>query len=210
MSERIAVFLVEDHAFTRDGLRAAINRQEDLRVVGEARSGEEALEGLARQAADVVVMDIGLPGIDGIEATRRIKEAHTNLRVVMLTAHHLSTEILAAFASGADAYCLKDSDPSSLLLAIRAAGLGSTYLDPEVAEVALRRAAPAEAPAAELTPREVEVLRAIADGLGNKAIAERLDVSLGTVKKHVQEILAKLAVADRTQAAVKALRQGIL
>ncbi len=210
MSERIAVFLVEDHAFTRDGLRVAINRQDDLRVVGEARSGEEALEVLAGRDADVVVMDIGLPGIDGIEATRRVKEAHPGMRVVMLTAHHLSTEILAAFASGADAFCLKDSDPSSLLLAIRAAGLGSTYLDPEVAEVALRRAAPVEDAASELTEREIEVLRAIADGLGNKAIAERLAVSLGTVKKHVQEILAKLAAADRTQAAVKALRQGIL
>ena len=210
MSERIAVFLVEDHAFTRDGLRVAINRQDDLRVVGEARSGEEALEVLAGRDADVVVMDIGLPGIDGIEATRRVKEAHPGMRVVMLTAHHLSTEILAAFASGADAFCLKDSDPSSLLLAIRAAGLGSTYLDPEVAEVALRRAVPVEDAASELTEREIEVLRAIADGLGNKAIAERLAVSLGTVKKHVQEILAKLAAADRTQAAVKALRQGIL
>lgn len=204
------VYLVEDHGFTRDGLRVAINREPGLQVIGEARSGEEALEQLASAGPDVVVMDIGLPGMDGIEATQRVKAADPDVRVVMLTAHRLSDEVLAAMASGADAFCLKASDPASLLLAIRAAAMGATYLDPEVAEVVLGRIAQPSGCAALLTERELEVLRAIADGLSNKIIGDRLDMSVGTVKKHVQDILEKLAASDRTQAAVKALRQGLL
>lgn len=211
------VFLVEDHAFTRDGLRVAINRDPGLRVIGEARSGEEALEMLGKPETvqpDVVVMDIGLPGIDGIEATRRLKAAHENVRVVMLTVHQLEQEVLAALASGADAYCLKTTDPSSLLIAIRAAALGSAYLDPQIAHLVLGRVTPSAQHPDEgetnLSPRELEVLRLIADGLGNKEIAERLEISLSTVKTHVQEILERLRVSDRTQAAVKALRRGLL
>ncbi|HKI57741.1 MAG TPA: response regulator transcription factor [Trueperaceae bacterium] len=204
------VYLVEDHGFTRDGLRVAIGREADLEVVGEARSGEEALEQLASARPDVVVMDIGLPGMDGIEATQRVKASQPGMRVVMLTAHRLSNEVLAAMASGADAFCLKASDPASLLLAIRAAAMGSTYLDPEVAEVVLSRMAQPAEPGTNLTERELEVLRAVADGLSNREIAERLEVSVGTVKKHVQDILERLAASDRTQAAVKALRQGLL
>jgi two-component system, NarL family, response regulator LiaR len=204
------VFLVEDHAFTRDGLRVAINRAPGLRVIGEARSGEEALEQYALHLADVVVMDIGLPGIDGIEATRRLKAAHPNARVVMLTVHQLEQEVLAALASGADAYCLKTTDPSSLLIAIRAAALGSAYLDPQIAHLVLGRVALPDLEDSPLSPRELEVLRLIADGLGNKEIGERLEISLSTVKTHVQEILERLSASDRTQAAVKALRRGLL
>ena len=201
------VFLVEDHAFTRDGLRVAINRDPELKVVGEARSGEEVLEHLLT-TVQVVVMDIGLPGIDGIEATRRIKARWPELRVVMLTAHRLSTEVLASLASGADAYCLKETDPSSLLLAIRAAAMGSTYLDPQIAHLVLERIP--KGVSVELSPKEMEVLGLIAEGQSNKEIAETLGVSVGTVKLHVQEILSKLSASDRTQAAVKALRQGLI
>jgi DNA-binding NarL/FixJ family response regulator len=204
------VFLVEDHAFTRDGLRAAINRDPALRVTGEARSGEEALERYAAQPADVIVMDIGLPGMDGIEATRRLKAAHPGARVVMLTVHQLEQEVLAALASGADAYCLKTTDPQGVLLAIRAAAMGSAYLDPAVAHLVLGRISPPDAQDASLSPRELEVLRLVADGLNNKEIAEKLEISLSTVKTHVQDILERLSVSDRTQAAVKALRKGLL
>ena len=207
---RINVFLVEDHAFTRDGLRVSINRTDDLRVVGEARSGEEALELLPQTDADVVVMDIGLPGIDGVEATKRVKASLPELRVVMLTAHRLEDEIFASLASGADAYCLKSTDPQSLILAIRGAALGSTYLDPQVAHVVL---ACIDVPVKvnnPLSPRELEVLAHIAEGNSNRQIAESLNVSVATVKTHVQEILLKLSATDRTQAAVKALRQGLL
>jgi two-component system, NarL family, response regulator LiaR len=204
------VFLVEDHAFTRDGLRVAIGREPELEVIGEARSGEEALETLESIQADVVVVDIGLPGIDGIEACRRLKQTQPNVRVVMLTAHQLEAQVLAALASGAEAYCLKSTDPAGLILAIRAAVLGSAYLDPQIAHVVLGRITMPDPEGSVLSPRELEVLRLIADGLGNKQIADRLEISLSTVKTHIEDILARLKVSDRTQAAVKALRQGLL
>ena len=202
------VFLVEDHAFTRDGLRTAINRDVGLEVVGEARSGEEALELLPKTKTQIVVMDIGLPGMDGIEVTKQIKQRFPNLRVVMLTAHQLASEVFASLASGADAYCLKSTDPASLLVAIQAAALGSTYLDPQIAHLVLGQITLPESNP--LTPRETEVLRLIADGLSNKQVAERLDISVATIKTHVEDILKKLSATDRTQAAVKALRQGFI
>ncbi|MGY2893768.1 response regulator [Deinococcus sp. UYEF24] len=217
----IRVLLIEDHAFTRDGLRVAINFEPDLQVVGEARSGEEGLELLTRIQTDVVVLDIGLPGIDGIETAIRIRAlpsmagqpdlTHTGLpRIVMLTAHNLQAEVLAAMSSGANAYCLKSADPELLLAAIRAAAVGSAYLDPQIAHHVLGAIRTPEAASSPLTPRETEVLRLIADGQGNKEIAKSLTISVSTVKFHVQDILEKLSASDRTQAAVKALRQGLL
>ncbi len=207
---KIKVFLVEDHSFTRDGLRAAINFQNDLEVVGEARSGEEALELLVGHPSDVVVLDIGLPGIDGIETARRIKALEPRMRMVMLTAHQLREEVFAALASGADAYCLKSGDPTLLMLAIRAAAAGSAYLDPQIAHLVLERVSQTPEPETHLTPRELEVLRGIAEGWGNKEIAAVLGVSVSTVKSHVQDLLEKFSASDRTHAAVKALRQGLL
>lgn len=210
--QKIGVFIVEDHAFTRDGLRVSINRSEDLQVVGEARSGEEALEKLQNVdlANSVIVMDIGLPGMDGIEATKKVKGLFPELRVVMLTAHKLEDEILASLASGADAYCLKSTDPQSLILAIRGAAIGSTYLDPQVAHVVLACIDVPNEIENPLSSRELEVLQHVAEGKSNRQIAESLSISVATVKTHVQEILIKLSATDRTQAAVKALRQGLL
>ena len=207
--EKTRILLVEDHVFTRDGLRASLNLQPDLHVTLEARSGEEALELLAHHAVDVAVVDIGLPGMDGIETAAQIKRRWPHTRIVMLTAHNLREEVFASLASGADAYCLKSDRPALLLLGIRSAAAGSAYLDPQVAHHVLGgvRAPEGGSP---LTPRELDVLRLIADGQGNKEIAAALDVSVGTVKLHVQEILVKLQAADRTQAAVKALRAGLL
>jgi two-component system, NarL family, response regulator LiaR len=204
------VFLVEDHAFTRDGLRVAIEREAGLHVIGEARSGEEALEALAHTPAQVVVLDIGLPGIDGIETCRRVKQLLPEIRVVMLTAHQLETQVLAALASGADAYCLKSTDPAGLIVAINAAVLGSAYLDPQIAHLVLDRINLPSNEVSVLSPRELDVLRLIAEGLGNKEIADKLEISLSTVKTHIEDILARLKVSDRTQAAVKAVRQGLL
>ena len=205
------VLLIEDHAFTRDGLRVAINFESDLQVVGEARSGEEGLELMNQIQADVVVLDIGLPGIDGIETAARIRAGvKPTPRIVMLTAHNLQAEVLAAVSSGANAYCLKSADPELLLAAIRAAAVGSAYLDPQIAHHvlgAIRSPEPANSP---LTARELEVLRLIADGQGNKEVAKTLGISVSTVKFHVQDILEKLSASDRTQAAVKALRRGLL
>jgi two-component system, NarL family, response regulator LiaR len=204
------IFLVEDHAFTRDGLRVAIEREPGLHVIGEARSGEEALEALLTISAEVVVMDIGLPGIDGIEACRRLKQIQPQIRVVMLTAHQLENQVLAALASGADAYCLKSTDPAGLIVAINAAVLGNAYLDPQIAHVVLDRINLPSTEDSVLSPRELDVLRLIAEGLGNKEIADKLEISLSTVKTHIEDILARLKVSDRTQAAVKAVRQGLL
>jgi two-component system, NarL family, response regulator LiaR len=204
------VFLVEDHAFTRDGLRVAIEREPSLHVIGEARSGEEALEALAHTPAQVVVLDIGLPGIDGIETCRRVKQLLPDIRVVMLTAHQLENQVLAALASGADAYCLKSTDPAGLIVAINAAVLGSAYLDPQIAHLVLDRINLPSGDVSVLSPRELDVLRLIAEGLGNKEIADKLVISLSTVKTHIEDILARLKVSDRTQAAVKAVRQGLL
>ena len=203
------VFIIEDHAFTRDGLRVAINREPDLQVVGEGRSAEEGMERLEHTPPDVVLMDIGLPGMDGIEATRRVKERF-GVRVVMLTVHQLEAEVLAAMTAGADAYCLKSTDPASLLLALRAAAMGSIYLDPQIAHIVLGQLSVPSEGQAQLSPRELEVLRLIAEGLSNKEIAQGLGISLSTVKTHIEELLAKLSASDRTQAAIKALRQGLL
>jgi two-component system, NarL family, response regulator LiaR len=204
------ILLVEDHAFTRDGLRVAIERHQGLQVVGEARSGEEALEMLREIHPEVIVLDIGLPGIDGIETCRRIKQTYPQTRVVMLTAHQLETQVLAALASGAEAYCLKSTDPAGVILAIQSAVLGSAYLDPQIAHVVLGRINIPNSEGSVLSPRELEVLRLIAEGLGNKEIADRLEISLSTVKTHIEDILKRLKVSDRTQAAVIAVRQGLL
>ena len=205
------VLLIEDHIFTRDGLRVAINFEPDLQVVGEARSGEEGLELLAQRPVDVVVLDIGLPGMDGIETAARIRaQVKPAPRIVMLTAHNLQTEVLAAISSGANAYCLKSADPELLLAAIRAAAVGGAYLDPQIAHHVLgviRTPEPADSP---LTARELEVLRLIADGQGNKEVARVLGISVSTVKFHVRDILEKLSASDRTQAAVKAVRRGLV
>ncbi|AZI44256.1 DNA-binding response regulator [Deinococcus psychrotolerans] len=210
MPERvIRILLVEDHAFTRDGLRATLNLEADLHVVTEAHSGEEALERLAQVEVDVAVVDIGLPGIDGIQTAAEIKRGWPEVQIVILTAHDLRQEVFAALASGAAAYCLKSAKPELLLLAVRAAAAGSAYLDPQVAHHVLGgMRAPGAAPV--LPPLELEVLRLIADGLPNKEIAAQLGVGVSTVKLCVQKLLVKLQAADRTQAAVKALRQGWL
>ncbi len=212
----IRIYLVEDHLLMRKGLATSLERIDDLSVTGEAGSGETALATLLALAPeelpDVVVMDIGLPGLSGLETTRRLKEAWPDLRVVMFTVHQLEKEIFAAFSSGADGYCLKDSDIDSLLLGIRSVCLGSLYVDPRIAHLAIRRilAPPDDAGESPLTPRETDVLRSLADGQSNREIAQNLDVSLSTVKAHIQSILQKLSASTRADAAVKALRKGWL
>ncbi|AWN24711.1 DNA-binding response regulator [Deinococcus irradiatisoli] len=209
MPDPIRLLVVEDHAFTRDGLIATLHLEPDLRVVAEARSGEEALERLEQVPVDVAILDIGLPGMDGIQTAAEIARRWPEVRIVMLTAHNLRPEVFASLASGADAYCLKSAQPELLLLGVRAAASGSAYLDPQIAHHVLSGVrAPDETVA--LTPREMDVLRLVADGQGNREIAAALGVSVSTVKLHIQDILRKMQVADRTQAAVKALRSGLL
>jgi DNA-binding NarL/FixJ family response regulator len=207
------VVLVEDHALTRAGLRTTLERAGDLHVVAEAEDGASGLAAIETHRPDVAVLDIGLPGMDGIELTRRVRIVSPATRIAILTVQDLETEILAALAAGADAYSLKTSSPDRIVTAIRTAAEGGAYFDPQIAHIALGRIAsvrPLAAGDSPLTPRETEILRMIADGRGNAEIAIALFIGLGTVKGHIRDILEKLAASDRTQAAVLALRRGLI
>ncbi|BDE06878.1 DNA-binding response regulator [Vulcanimicrobium alpinum] len=211
MSETIRAVLVEDHALTRAGMRAALTAN-GVDVVAETADGVSGEAAIVRERPDVAVVDIGLPGMDGIAVTRAVKAAGIGVRVVVVTMHELDEEVLAALAAGADAYCVKSSDTSIVIDAVRTVAAGGAYFDPRIAHVVLRRFNAAASPQAPspLTPRELDVLRLIADGLGNVEIAEQLHLGLGTVKGHVRDILEKLSASDRAHAAVTAFRRGLL
>ena len=183
-----------------------------MRVVAEAADGISAEAVIVREAPAVAIVDIGLPGRDGIALTRAIKALDLGTRVVIVTMHELDDEVIAALSAGADAYCVKSSSAATVIDAVRIVAEGGAYFDPRVAHVVLRRLC-APAPAASdspLTPRELDVLRLVSEGVGNAEIAERLHIGLGTVKGYIQDMLKKLSASDRTQAAVNALRRGYL
>lgn len=237
--EEIRVVLIEDHDLTRVGLRAALQRQSGIVVIGEAANATQGLSVLEETPPDVAIVDIGLPDMDGIELTQRIKQnpsaAQDSIpKVLILTMHDSEEAILAAFAAGADSYCMKDIEIDRLTDALRLTYAGNSWIDPTIANVVLRqvRTAPA-APGGDgsdgmveinavnpeyeqvletypLTERELEVLELIVSGYSNAAIAEALYITLGTVKTHVRNILNKLCANDRTQAAVRALRSGLV
>ena len=213
MPERRRIVIIEDHSLTRAGLRSALE-EAGFEIAGEADDGLRGWETVNRLKPELAVVDVGLPGLDGIELTRRIRSSLPNTRVVILTMHDLDTEVLAALAAGADGYCVKSGNPSGVITAVKAALEGGAYFDPAVAHIVLRQIGnTAVAKPAELSPltnRETEILRLIADGVGNAEIAHRLSLGLGTVKGHIRDILEKLSAADRTQAAVVALRRGLI
>jgi len=207
----ISVVIVEDHALTRAGLRTAL-ASEGLSIAGEAADGPSGLEAVLRARPDVAVIDIGLPGMDGIELTRQIRAQAPATRVVIVTMSDIEHEVLASLAAGADAYCLKASEPERIVHAVRIAAESGAYFDPRIAHLVLARFSPATAGAAAspLTVRETQVLRLAASGVGNAEIAKALEIGLGTVKGHMRDILDKLSASDRTQAAVTALRRGYI
>jgi two-component system, NarL family, response regulator LiaR len=207
---RPRVVIVEDHALTRAGLRTALEGAFD--VVAEAADGLTGWETIARERPDVAVIDIGLPGMDGIALTKRVHTELPPTRVVIVTMMDFEDEVVAALAAGADAYCLKSSEPERIVDAVRIAAEGGAYFDPRIAHVVLARFSSGTKNSARspLTARETEILGLIADGYGNSEIAERLHIGLGTVKGHIRDILEKLSAADRTQAAVVALRKGYI
>lgn len=205
------VVIVEDHALTRAGLRTALEPSCD--VAGEAADGIAGLDVILRERPDVAVVDIGLPGIDGIALTQRVRAELPATRVVIVTMIDLEEEVLAALAAGADAYCLKNSEPERIAAAVRIAADGGAFFDPQIAHVVLAQFSNTrkdDLRASPLTPRETEILRLIADGRSNAEIAEQLFIGLGTVKGHIRDILSKLSASDRTQAAVVALRKGYI
>jgi NarL family two-component system response regulator LiaR len=214
MTEPITVLIVDDHKVVREGVRAFLETQPDITVVGEAESGEAAVELVTEHAPDVVLMDLVMPGLDGVEATRLVKQASPRTQVIVLTSYHQDEHIFPAIRAGALSYLLKDVGPDELADAVRKAAAGDAVLHPRVAARVVQElhgARPDEPnPFTELSERELDVLRVIADGLSNAEIAERLVISEKTVKSHVSNILSKLHLADRTQAAVYAWREGVV
>ena len=203
----IRVLLAEDHPVVRAGLEALLGTAEDVELVGAAADGEEAVELATALEPEVVLIDLSMPRLDGIEATRRIVAASPEIRVVILTAFSDRERILGAIDAGALGYLLKDASPEELLGGVRAAARGEAPLAPKAAsEVLAVRAGRREA---ELTGREREVLALVADGLPNKQIARRLEISEKTVKAHLTRVYEQIGVTDRTQAALWAQRHGI-
>jgi DNA-binding NarL/FixJ family response regulator len=209
----VRILIVEDDPLMQLGLEQALGEQPGFEIVGQAEDGLAGVRLALSLKPDLIVMDIGLPRLDGIAATKQIKESLPNTHVVMLTSHTLQTEVLAALASGADAYCIKGASLDRLLAAIEAAKDGATYLDPQIARLVmdnLKPPAPERHPSLDLlSEREMEVLKLIVEGKSNGEIAEQLYLSTNTIKTHVRGIMNKLAVDDRVQAAVIALRSGI-
>ncbi len=207
----IRVVLADDHAMVRHGLQQLLSADDDIEVVATAQDGAEAVEVVARMRPDVVLMDLQMPGVDGVEATRRIVEGESDSQVVVLTSFSDRERIIAALDAGAVGYLLKDAEPQDLLDGIRAAARGESPLHPRAARelLAARSTSPAPVPTVELTPRETEVLTLVRQGLANKQIARRLGISERTVKAHLTSTFQRIGVVDRTQAALWAERNGI-
>lgn len=214
MTTRIRVLVVDDQALFREGLRAVLSADAGLEVVGEAANGEEALRACERLRPDVVLMDLKMPELDGVAATRRLHVQHPRARVVVLTTFDDDERVFEALRAGAVGYLLKDASAARLGEAIRAAARGESFLHPAVASKVIaelsRLRARAPVPQALVTPRELEVLQRLARGASNKEIAAALFVSEGTVKNHVTSILEKLGVSSRTEAAVRAKELGLV
>ena len=209
MADVISVLIADDHPFVRHGLRTYLDTLDDLEVVGEAADGAEAVLLAERLRPDVVLMDLVMPELDGVEATRAIREASPSTKVIVLTSFADDEKVFPAIKAGAAGYLLKDADAAELAEAVRKASRGEALLAPSVAARLMQEVAGERPAAGGLTERELEVLRLIARGMSNKQIAHELVVSEKTVKTHVSNILAKLHLADRTQAALYAVREGI-
>ena len=209
----IRVLLVDDHAVVRKGLRALFDLDPGIEVVGEAEDGEQAVQSVDRLRPDVILMDLEMPGIGGVEAARQISERHPDSKIVVLTSHAAEEDVFPALKAGALGYLLKHSAPDDVVGAIRQAYRGETVLHPAIARMVLQELnrPPARQPATTdpLSEREHEVLKLVARGMSNQEIADTLVVGEATVRSHVSAILRKLQLASRTQAALYALREGL-
>ena len=212
---RIRVLICDDQMVVRMGLRAILSTVPGVEVVGEARDGQEAVEQVAETSPDVVLMDLKMPGTNGVEATAMIRQRYPGVGVLVLTTYDADEWVFDAIRAGACGYLLKDTPREGLVKAIEGTATGETHVDPAVAGKLFRQVARSPAPAnaalaASLSPREREVLQLLARGLNNADIARQLYLSEGTVRNYVSTILSKLEVSDRTQAAVLALRHGLV
>ncbi len=219
--KEIKVIIVEDYKLTRVGLRYALNEIDSINVVAEAQNAEAGLELIKKEKPDVVLMDLGLPGINGLEATQKVKMISPDTKVIILTSHDREEEVIASLGCGASGYCLKDIDPVTLSNVIKNVAKGACWLDSNIAHLALKffpkpenmQIASVNSSAeakTKLTERENEVLKLLVQGKSNTQIAQELIVSVHTAKAHVCSILQKLCVDDRVQAAVKAIKEGIV
>ncbi len=208
----LRILIVEDDPMMQLGLEQSLEDYPQLTIVGQASDGYLGVEEALKLRPDVIVMDIGLPRLDGIEATERIKKELPDVRIVMLTSHTSETEVIAALSSGADAYCIKGTNVDRLIAAIAAAQEGATYLDPQIARRVIEHLKPPSPTnnVGHLSQRELEVLKLMVEGKSNPEIAAELYLSPNTVKTHIRGIMNKLAVDDRVQAAVVALRSGLV
>ncbi len=213
----IQVLICDDQTVVREGLAAILSTDPAIEVVGLAGDGQEAITLVAETRPDIVLMDLMMPVLNGVQATRELRRSHTDLRVLVLTTYASDELIMDAIQAGADGYLLKDARREELIAAIKGTVEGKTYLDPAVAGKVMHRAAaaaaqspPAVPPTEPLTERELDILRLISQGYSNPEIAQRLHLARGTVRNYVSTILGKLGVSDRTQAAVEALRRGLV
>ncbi len=214
MTQPITLLIIDDHQLVRWGVRTFLATQPDIQIAGEAASGEEALRLAADLVPDVALVDLVMPGMGGIEVTRGLKQISPRTQVIVLTSYHEDEHIFPAIRAGALSYLLKDIGTNELAEAVRRAARGEAVMHPHVAARLVRELQSPAPPSAtlpmELSEREREVLRLIAEGCSNAGIAERLVISENTVKSHVSNILSKLHLADRTQAAVFAWREGMM
>ncbi len=222
----INVLLVEDHVMIRMGTALVIEKTDGITLVAQAQDGQQGVDMAKEYLPDVILMDIGLPIIDGIEATRRIKELNINAKILIFTSRDSDDDVFAALAAGADGYIMKGATPEQLTAAIIAVNEGTAWLDPAIARLVLSNVQRQSQKSSDsnnseinykagkntfgLTEREMEVLALIVDGLSNPEIAEKLFITRATAKAHVHSILQKLYVDDRTQAAVTAMREGLV
>ena len=214
MSDPISVMIVDDHEMVRQGAAGYLEAQPDIHVVAQAASGEEALDFVEEHLPHVILMDLVMPGMDGVETTRRVKDLSPRTQIIVLTSYHQDEFIFPALQAGAISYLLKDVKATKLVDAIRRAAQGEGTLHPRIAARLVKEFQSENittaSPYTLLTEREMEVLKLIARGHANSLIAEELVISVGTVKGHVSNILSKLHLADRTQAAVFAWQEGIV
>jgi DNA-binding NarL/FixJ family response regulator len=222
-THKVKVLVVDDSRLTRISIKTTLKAaQQEIELIGEAQEGHQAIELVGKLAPDVVLMDIGMPIMDGVRATQTIKKQFPDVKVVMLTSHEDEEDVLDAFSSGANSYCLKETPPDMLIHVILSTAHGACWIDPKIARIVMSQLQPndrvsTKTPPTEqtgglvlLTDREVDVLKLVTQGLNNAEISDKLCISMNTVKTHLKNIFQKLEVEDRTAAALKALKERII